>query len=576
MKIIKNKLLGITLVILLTLPTLPLITAANTPNPTPNYTEEWIENRRFLWQLPTITPPPDGYPILFILHGASQYAETWFNNGKGGLKGSYIWGTRQTEFTKQALEQGFAIIAPDSIRPYPFGPKAWDSETQNLSESSDLRFINTILTWLHNTSLPLNLSHICCIGFSSGGFMTSRIGYALGNKFQALGIHSGANANSYSITWQGPVFDYTSPQSFPPEYPSTLIIHGIKDHLVPASCGIKMYEELQNGEIPSAILLNPAGHHIWQSSFNSAILTWFQTGYKAPEQPPQPTTGPGGNDYTHTAINVSNYGSGDNEFWIFTPAKPTPPEAPIIIFNHGWGARYPSVYQAWIDHLVKRGNIVIYPRYQKYIFFGYNQYTNNAINAVKTAFSILENDSHIIPDKDRVAIVGHSLGGGITAYMAARAETAGLPIPKAIMPVQPYLGYSGSYDFADINNETLMLVIVGANDTVVRNTSARTIFYETSTIPLSQKEYIIQITDSYGYPSISSDHGAPTCAYNNSFLNIDAMDYFSTWKLFDALTDYAFYETHHEYCFGNTPEQRFMGLWSDGTPVTELVVSTAP
>jgi len=57
---------------------------------------------------------------------------------------------------------------------------------------------------------------------------------------------------------------------------------------------------------------------------------------------------------------------------------------------------------------------------------------------------------------------------------------------------------------------------------------------------------------------------------------VNAMDYYSTWKLFDALIDYAFYGTNEEYCLGNTPEQRFMGLWSDGTPVKELTVTDTP
>ena len=39
------------------------------------------------------------------------------------------------------------------------------------------------------------------------------------------------------------------------------------------------------------------------------------------------------------------------------------------------------------------------------------------------------------------------------------------------------------------------------------------------------------------------------------------MDYFSTWKLFDALTDYAFYGINGEYCPGNTLEQQYMGMW---------------
>ena len=160
--------------------------------------------------------------------------------------------------------------------------------------------------------------------------------------------------------------------------------------------------------------------------------------------------------------------------------------------------------------------------------------------------------------------------------MAARAQSEGLPIPKAIMPVQPFLPFGDTADLNTITNASYMLVIVGANDTVVYNQSAVTIFYNTTTIPFSQKDYIIQISDTYGYPILSADHGAPACAYNNSFLPTDGMDYFSTWKLFDALTDYTFYGINKEYCFDNTPEQRYMGIWSDGTPVAELMVTDSP
>ena len=59
-------------------------------------------------------------------------------------------------------------------------------------------------------------------------------------------------------------------------------------------------------------------------------------------------------------------------------------------------------------------------------------------------------------------------------------------------------------------------------------------------------------------------------------MSVDGMDYYSTWKLFDALMDYSFYGTNKEYCFDNTPEQRFMGFWSDGTPVAELLVTDSP
>ena len=79
-----------------------------------------------------------------------------------------------------------------------------------------------------------------------------------------------------------------------------------------------------------------------------------------------------------------------------------------------------------------------------------------------------------------------------------------------------------------------------------------------------------------GGPACVLDEGAPTCEVDNSIISVDAMDYYCTWKLIDALTDYAFYGINEGYCLGNTSEQRNMRHWSDGTPVKELVVTDTP
>jgi hypothetical protein len=298
-----------------------------------------------------------------------------------------------------------------------------------------------------------------------------------------------------------------------------------------------------------------------------------------PEEPPtppqQPPTGPGGSNYSHDGVRQTHCGWGDYEFWIFEPTNPIPTSAPLIVFNHGWSAFFPNSYKAWIEHLVKRGNIVVYPRYQLGFIIGVRYATLNAIQAVKKAITILQNGDHVQPDLDKFAIVGHSLGGGITAEMAVLAEEKGLPHPKAIMPVQPFIRNDTMMkNFHDIPATTLLLVVVGENDTIVGNFSGKMIFSTSDQIPINQKDFIIQRTDRYGSPALVADHFAPICIPNSSW--VDAMDYYSTWKLFDALTDYAFYGINHEFCLGNTSEQRFMGYWSDGTPVKELTVTDTP
>jgi len=294
-----------------------------------------------------------------------------------------------------------------------------------------------------------------------------------------------------------------------------------------------------------------------------------------PTPPQQPTDGPGSSNYTHQGVRQTRHGIGMREFWIFEPSDPTPSSAPLVVFNHGWSAYFPFYYKDWVIHLVKRGNIVVYPRYQLTPLIGTATATHNAIHAVQRAITLLQNGNHVTPDLDKFAIVGHSLGGGITAEMAVLAADEGLPSPKAIMPVQPFVRLDTMMkNFHDIPGSTLLLVVVGENDRVVGNNSGKMIFTTTDQIPLGRKDFIVQRTDRHGSPALVADHIAPLCIPGSPL--VDAMDYFSTWKLFDALIDYAFYGIEQEYCLGNTPEQRFMGYWSDGVPVLELLVTDTP
>jgi alpha/beta hydrolase fold len=294
-----------------------------------------------------------------------------------------------------------------------------------------------------------------------------------------------------------------------------------------------------------------------------------------PTPPEQPSEGPGGSNYSHAGVRQTRHGFGIRQFWVFEPRDPVPLSAPLIVFNHGWSAFYPFYYKEWIVHLVRRGNIVVFPRYQLTPLIGARTATQNAMYAVHQAIALLQNGNHVSPDLERFAIVGHSLGGGITAEMAVLATEQGLPQPKAIMPVEPFVRLDTMmYDFQGIPASTYLLVIVGENDTIVGNSSGKTIFTTADQIPLDQKDYVILQTDRHGEPALIADHVAPLCIPRGSSVN--ALDFYCTWKLFDALTDYAFYGSHHDYCLGNTPEQRFMGFWSDGVPVQELVVTDTP
>jgi pimeloyl-ACP methyl ester carboxylesterase len=323
--------------------------------------------------------------------------------------------------------------------------------------------------------------------------------------------------------------------------------------------------------------------------------------------PPQPQNGPGGKQYVHAAVTRQHYGKGGQEYWIFEPDSPKPRTAPVIVFLHGWGGMNPLYYGAWIDHLVKRGNIVIYPRYQANLLTPIGEFTPNTIAAVKDAISRLQTESgHVSADLNKFATVGHSLGGVLAANVAALASESKLPHVRAVMSVEPGITEPPVNvqlaDLKKISGDTLLLAIAGDQDSLVRDTDAKRIYYESTNVSAENKDFVTLVSDSHGQPALLASHRAPTALdkdYDSGeglsgpaggslgdtqvsrrvrpeTMMVNALDYYGTWKLFDALCDAAFTGKNREYALGNTAQQRFMGVWSDGVPVKELKVTDKP
>jgi hypothetical protein len=84
-----------------------------------------------------------------------------------------------------------------------------------------------------------------------------------------------------------------------------------------------------------------------------------------PEPPGQPASGPGGRDYKFRDVVAINRGTGTTGYTIFEP-EPTPASAPGVVLLHGYLPRYQpaereSFYREWIDHLVRKGFVVVFP-----------------------------------------------------------------------------------------------------------------------------------------------------------------------------------------------------------------------
>ena len=331
---------------------------------------------------------------------------------------------------------------------------------------------------------------------------------------------------------------------------------------------------------------------------------------QTPTPPPQPESGPGGKARAHSAVTRNRYREGAKEYWIYEPDSPKPRTAPVVVFLHGWGGTNPLYYGAWIDHLVKRGNIVVFPRYQSSVLTPRAHFIPNTIEAVKDAIERLEKQpGHVRPELNKIAAVGHSLGGILAASLAALAAESGIPPVRAVMAVEPGMtSEPASVPMADLKKipaDTLLLAVAGDRDTFVSDIDAKKIYYESTRVSADNKDFVTLVTDDHGTPGLIANHRAPTApdkSYDNGEGDrtapresssgegrtngpttqstrlpvINALDYYGLWKLFDGLCDAAFYQKNREYALGNTSQQRFMGRWSDGVAVKELIITDKP
>ena len=298
-----------------------------------------------------------------------------------------------------------------------------------------------------------------------------------------------------------------------------------------------------------------------------------------------PTTGPGSSTYQHDSVAVYDYAEKQDGYWLFEPAQPRPNEADVVVFLHGYGGYNPMIYGQWIRHLVQQGNIVIYPRYQKNMTTPKpKKFSRNVVTAIHDALDTLQNAQHIQPILDNFSIVGHSYGGTIAAEITANLKKYEIPQPQSVFLCAPGTGpfKAGKLDtYSNLPTDLKLLVLVHENDYVVGDELGKKVFETATNTP--QRNLLIQHKDAEN--EVSAGHNETYCvdkAFDSGVRNYtakralritktNAVDYYGYWKLYDALRACACSGKYCEYAFGNTPQQRSLGM-KDGRVLRELEV----
>jgi hypothetical protein len=290
-------------------------------------------------------------------------------------------------------------------------------------------------------------------------------------------------------------------------------------------------------------------------------------------------------------------GEGARACWIFTPSEAVVADAPTVAFFHGWAGINPVNYGGWIVHLVRRGAVVLYPVYQASLAASFAAMTIDAVAGLRHALSVLAPRRVVSEWPTSVVFAGHSLGGLLAATCAASASSWKLPIPAALMLTQPGWGLRFTVDVDDlraVDPRTLAVVVIGEDDLHLPSEQPRMIFDALSAIPLKDRNLILLRSDYHGTPPLIADHSAPLseqpdvgarlapgAAWLREYamresgirrVTADAHDFYGHWKLLDALIAAAFGGRDRDAALGNTARQRYMGAWSDGKPVKEMVV----
>ncbi len=338
--------------------------------------------------------------------------------------------------------------------------------------------------------------------------------------------------------------------------------------------------------------LGPAGRAVALAGLLALTLAGAAA-RAAATQPSQPASGPGGSDYAHAGWRVSPGGSGADAWYVFEPAGPRPRRAPVAVVMHGY-YEYAGYRQlrAFIRHTVRKGSIVVYPRWQTAIAtpcpgpFDAEPCLRSSAAGIRGALAYLRaSRRRVQPDISRASYFGFSFGGILTANLANRYRSLRLPQPRAIFLDDPHDGgLAGAGEpalddsLAGIPASVRIECHSGAGGVLAEagnaNSSCNAVFPKLARIPARNKDLVLTHTDAHGQPALSSAHGV--CAGGPGFGGQpDAYDWNFCWKVWDALRSCATAGRDCRYALGAAPAHRALGRWSDGVAVTPLTVRKA-
>jgi len=288
-------------------------------------------------------------------------------------------------------------------------------------------------------------------------------------------------------------------------------------------------------------------------------------------QPAPPVAGPGSLALPFPAVREEvfvNPEKPEKKVHVFAPAGATlPAKAPVVLFLHGFGAQGPEGYRLWLEHMAKRGCLVVYPVYAALEAPG-------GLSRYDTMWAGFEEGVRRLargtpaPDLERLGVVGHSFGGGAAPAMAARAAVRGYGAKGLYVECwAPWFDLDRDA-WAALPAHTHLLVGAFEGDQVCDPRMAARFPERAVHVPADHKAFRLARSDDHGTPALRADHMAPLCARET-----DALDTHCIWRLDDATCALCAgtAETTEPSPFSTAAGALSLGAWSDGTPIAPLL-----
>jgi dienelactone hydrolase len=225
-------------------------------------------DRAVHYQVPLGAPPAAGFPVVVAFQGTSLPSELTWSGHATDAYGLYY----QALVVARLLDAGYAVITPDvagggttywdtNVPPY---ATAWES-------SPDHQLMLHLFAAIEAGDFgPLDESALYAMGFSSGGYMTSRMAVSYPGRFRALAIASGSYATCGGVLC-------VVPSTLPADHPPTLFLHGMLDTLVPIATMMQYEAQLHDQGVATRVVTEAAAGHQWIAAAPDEVPSWFSS-----------------------------------------------------------------------------------------------------------------------------------------------------------------------------------------------------------------------------------------------------------------------------------------------------------